>query len=67
MALSGVYFNVVMNLDEGLFAEDWPNLCWGQFNNVVIDSINTLQITVLKHVCSVFFMGVPAPMKRTLN
>ena len=32
-----------------LFAHNWPNLCWGRFNNVVVDSINTLQITVLKH------------------
>ena len=31
-----------------LFAQDWPNLCWGRFNNVEVDSINTLQVTVLK-------------------
>ena len=30
-----------------LFAQDWPNLRWGRFNNVEFDSINTLQVTVL--------------------
>ena len=25
--------------------------CWGQFNYVEVDSINTLQVTVLKHKC----------------
>ena len=27
-----------------LFAQDWPNLCWARFNNVEVDSINTLQL-----------------------
>ena len=28
-----------------LFAQDWPNLRWGRFNNVEVDSIHTLQVT----------------------
>ena len=32
-----------------LFAQDWPNLRWGWLNNVEVDSINALQVTVLKH------------------
>ena len=30
-----------------LFAQDWPNLRCRRFNNVEVDSINTLQGTVL--------------------
>ena len=30
-----------------LFAQDWPNLRWDWFNNVEVDSISTLQVTVL--------------------
>ena len=33
-----------------LFAQDWPNLLWGRFNNVEVDSMNTLQDTVLLHI-----------------
>ena len=26
------------------FAQDWSNLCWGRFNNVEVDSINTIKL-----------------------
>ena len=30
-----------------LFSQDWPNLHWGRFNNDEVNSINTLQVTIL--------------------
>ena len=27
--------------------QDWPYLYWGRFNNVEVNSINTLQVTLL--------------------
>ena len=30
-----------------LFVQEWPNLLWGRFNNVEVDSINTSQVTLL--------------------
>ena len=30
-----------------LFAQDLPNLRWGLFNNFEVNSMNTLQVTVL--------------------
>ena len=32
---------------KSLFTQDWPNLLWGRFNNVEVDSINTYQVAVL--------------------
>ena len=29
-----------------LFTQFWPNLRWGRFNNIEVDSINTLQVVV---------------------
>ena len=39
-----------------LFAQDWPSLCWCVFNDDKFDSINTLQDTVLQHLC-LFFLS----------
>ena len=38
--------HIMPNLCQ-LFAQDWPNLRWGRFNNIEVNSINTLQATVL--------------------
>ena len=36
-----------------LFAQDWPNLCWGRFNNIEVDSITSLEVTILKYLYKV--------------
>ena len=30
-----------------LFAQDWPSLRWGRYNDDEVDSINTLQVKLL--------------------
>ena len=35
--------NKMLKYLQMLFAQDWPNLCWGRFNTVEVYSINTLQ------------------------
>ena len=36
---------------NNLFNVNFITLHWGRFNNIEVDSINTVQVTLLKHKC----------------
>ena len=46
--------------------QEYCHFCWGRFNRVEANSINTLQVTVLQHLCKILGEKPPGD-KRTVS